>query len=76
MIVDCAIGKRTHSACRYLHIEAVFVLDRDLDHLSVALAGTDFFPQHCDIAAHSLKAKAEGQTVVSWVDAALAHSQP
>ena len=73
-----AASGQGHSACRYLHIEAVFVLDRDLDHLSVALAGTDFFPQHCDIAAHSLKAKAKakGETVASCVDAALSHSQP
>jgi Domain of unknown function (DUF4387)/Acyclic terpene utilisation family protein AtuA len=29
----------THSSCRYLHIEAVFVFGRRLDHLSTASAG-------------------------------------
>jgi hypothetical protein len=59
-----------HSARRYLHIEAVFVSERYLDHLSAALAGkpNPIFPQHCEIAAHSMKAKKHA--VASRVDAA------
>jgi hypothetical protein len=69
-----AASGHCHSAHRYLHIEAVFALDRYLDHLSAALAGTDF-PRHCDIAAHSLKAKAKASpTAASHVDAAARHS--
>jgi hypothetical protein len=46
-----------HSAHRYQHIEAVFVSHCYLDHLSPALAGKPvlIFPQHCEIAAHSMK---------------------
>jgi hypothetical protein len=63
-----------HSAHRYLHIKAVFVSGRHLDHLSAALAGTDFLPATLRDRS-SLKMKAKAKPSRRAFDAAAAHSQ-
>src|SRR5689334_13890187 len=64
------MGRCSHRPRRYLHIEAVFASDPDLDHVSAALAGKPklICRQHCEIAAQSNESQT--QVVASRVDAA------
>jgi hypothetical protein len=60
--------QRSHRSRRYLHIEAVFVSDRHLDHLSAALAGRPKLI--CLQRDRSSINQSQTQAVASCVDAA------